>query len=330
MEIVSVIVPVYQAEKYISQCLQSILNQTYREIEVILVDDGSKDHSLKICNTFAQKDDRVKVLHQENQGVSAARNRGLNEARGDYILFVDSDDTIENTMIEYMIAKAEEGCYDIVICGFDHVYIDRIETKIPKLKEGSYNRNYIYANFWEFYREGILHNIGTKLYSRRLLNDNHICFDEKRTVLEDIQFCMDAIKCTDSIYICPHNFYKYMMQTNQNSIQKTYRKNFYLNLQQFFCFIESLGIEKSKDFYLTYMDAILLTLMNEFYDDRKNVKNIIIEYKDICNLNYVKEASRYIIRKDVRFSKFLFYQVIWREWVYVLLLMAYIWYLESR
>lgn len=327
---VSVIIPVYQAEKFIRTCVQSVLSQTYREIELVLVDDGSQDHSLEICNEFAETDSRIKVIHQENRGVSVARNRGLEEATGDYILFVDADDLIEKNMIEYMVKRVSQGCHDIVICGFDYVYSDRIETQIPQMGEGNYKKEYVYANFGELYRQGILHNIGTKLYSVQLLKQNHIRFDEKRTVLEDIQFCLEAIKCADHIYICTANFYKYIMQANQSSIQKTYRKNYYLNLQDFFRFIENLGIKKDKDFYLIYMDAILLTLVNELYNDRKRVGNIIKEYKNICCLDYVKESSQYILKEDVRLSKYLFYKVIWKKWTHILFIMIFVWHLGSR
>ena len=113
---VSVIVPVYKAESFLSNCINSILNQTYRDLEVILVDDGSPDFSGQICEEYAEKDDRVKVIHQKNAGAAAARNCGLKAAAGKYIAFVDSDDWIDRDMYEKMVEAAEIQNCDLVVC----------------------------------------------------------------------------------------------------------------------------------------------------------------------------------------------------------------------
>ena len=113
---VSVIVPVYKAESFLSNCINSILNQTYRDLEVILVDDGSPDFSGQICEEYAEKDGRVKVIHQKNAGAAAARNCGLKAAAGKYIAFVDSDDWIDRDMYEKMVEAAEIQNCDLVVC----------------------------------------------------------------------------------------------------------------------------------------------------------------------------------------------------------------------
>ena len=115
-KILSIIVPVYKAEKFLIRCTDSILKQTFSNIELILVDDGSPDHCPELCEKIAHKDHRVKVVHQKNSGVSVARNTGLKIATGDYITFVDSDDFIEPDMYEKMLKKAEEYQCDIVMC----------------------------------------------------------------------------------------------------------------------------------------------------------------------------------------------------------------------
>ena len=103
MNKISIIIPVYQVEKYIKRCLDSILSQTYSNLEIILIDDGSRDMSGKICDEYAIKDSRIKVIHQDNAGVSVARNKGLDICTGDYVTFVDSDDFLEPLMYEKMI-----------------------------------------------------------------------------------------------------------------------------------------------------------------------------------------------------------------------------------
>ncbi|MBR1540013.1 MAG: glycosyltransferase [Clostridia bacterium] len=115
-ELISIIVPVYKVEKYLDKCINSIVSQTYKNLEVILVDDGSPDSCGKMCDEWTQKDTRIKVIHKENGGLSDARNFGLDCAKGKYIQFVDSDDYIEKDMIEFLYKNLKENNADISIC----------------------------------------------------------------------------------------------------------------------------------------------------------------------------------------------------------------------
>lgn len=116
--LISIIVPVYKTEKYLNRCVESIINQTYKNLEIILIDDSSPDHCPKMCDDWAVRDERIKVLHIENKGVANARNQGLNIAAGDYIGFVDSDDYIEPEMYEYLIGELKTNPCDIAVCGY--------------------------------------------------------------------------------------------------------------------------------------------------------------------------------------------------------------------
>ena len=116
MELISVIVPVYNVESYVAECIESIQNQTYMNLEIILVNDGSTDNSGDICDQYATYDERIKVIHKENAGVSAARNTGIEAANGDYIAFVDSDDYIAPNMYEDMLRILKENDLDILEC----------------------------------------------------------------------------------------------------------------------------------------------------------------------------------------------------------------------
>ncbi len=124
MELISVIVPVFEVEKYLRECIESILNQTYTNLEIILVDDGSPDKCGEICEEYAKTDNRIIVIHQENKGLSSARNRGLDIATGDYIGFVDSDDKIAPDMFEILLNNLKQYDADISICGFYRLYED--------------------------------------------------------------------------------------------------------------------------------------------------------------------------------------------------------------
>lgn len=128
---VSIIVPVYQVEKYISQCIDSILAQTFTDFELILVDDGSNDKSGDICDEYAEKDERVRVLHKENGGLSDARNKGMDQAVGNYFMFVDSDDYIAPTMVEYLYKNILNEDADIAICNYLHFFENDSKKNFP-------------------------------------------------------------------------------------------------------------------------------------------------------------------------------------------------------
>ncbi len=115
---ISIVVPIYNAEKYLDRCIQSILNQSYKDLEIILIDDGSTDSSNKICNNYQKRDNRIKFISQKNEGVSAARNRGISEATGEFIGFVDSDDYIQPNMYETLYGLINKYNCDISICGY--------------------------------------------------------------------------------------------------------------------------------------------------------------------------------------------------------------------
>ena len=123
---VTIIIPIYNTERYLKRCLESVISQTYSNLEIILVDDGSTDNSGIICDNYAKKDTRIRVIHQRNSGVSIARNVAIDISQGEYIKFVDSDDTMDAFAIEKMISKSS-GC-DAIISGFR--YIDKVNNNI--------------------------------------------------------------------------------------------------------------------------------------------------------------------------------------------------------
>lgn len=141
MSELSIIVPVYKVEKYLPKCIDSILAQTFKDFELILIDDGSPDNCGKICDEYAEKDNRIVVIHQENAGVSAARNAGLDIATGTYIGFVDSDDWIEPDMYEVLINTAKCKNADVAVCGFNVYTNEAALNESTHLVEGEYDRN---------------------------------------------------------------------------------------------------------------------------------------------------------------------------------------------
>ena len=131
-KLISIIVPIYKVEIYLRKCIDSIVNQTYKNIEILLIDDGSPDNCGIICDEYAKKDERIKVIHKENGGLSDARNYGIEASTGDYIIFIDSDDYVSESMCENLLICALENNADIVSCNFKEIYIDNNREKINK------------------------------------------------------------------------------------------------------------------------------------------------------------------------------------------------------
>lgn len=188
---VTIIVPVYNAEKYLEKCIKSLINQTYNNLEIILIDDGSLDRSWNICNKFAKKDTRIKAYHKENGGVSSARNWGLSNSSGKYILFVDSDDWLENNMIEILYREIEEQKVDVSICNFfcNDEKSQKINDKTNNKIISDDRKEKIKYLFEESLFGGYLWN---KLIRKSIIGD--IVFDENVKICEDILFLYEIFK----------------------------------------------------------------------------------------------------------------------------------------
>lgn len=190
---ISIIVPIYNVEKYLRKCIESILSQTYKGFELILVDDGSLDGCPQICDEYATKDERIVVIHQKNRGVSAARNAGLEMARGEYIGFVDPDDSIVPEMYEMMIGAMETEQVELAICGYD--YFDE-EGNIDQNRSYKIEKNEILTqkeimNRFSDMPPSIRHGVVNKLFKKSLLYERR--FNEELHSSEDVWFLSEYV-----------------------------------------------------------------------------------------------------------------------------------------
>lgn len=194
MPAVSVIVPVYNAEKAIRKCIESVLNQDYDDFELILVDDGSKDNSPAILDEYAAKDERIKVVHKPNSGVSATRNLALSMAQGTYIRFMDADDWMADDSLRIMVREMEEKPCDLIAAGFYRVVGDRVafkssidDDRVLTLQQYA---EYMMDNPADYYF-GVLWN---KLYRRDLIEKWNVRMDESLSFCEDFIFNLEDRK----------------------------------------------------------------------------------------------------------------------------------------
>ena len=204
-ELISVIVPVYNVDKYIDRCIETIVNQTYRNIEILLIDDGSTDDSGKICDTWANKDKRITVIHKENAGVSSARNLGLENSHGHFISFIDSDDSIDRNMYYEMKKMIEETNSDICFCDIKYIRNGNIEEK-KHLDKEIFNKEEILKSLFDY--NGLNLAAWNKLFRTNVIKN--IRFREDISIREDALFCAEAFD--NSKKIChlkkmPYNYY---------------------------------------------------------------------------------------------------------------------------
>lgn len=230
-ELISVIVPVYNVEKYLDECIESIIKQTYKKLEIILVDDGSKDKSGEKCDQWKSLDNRIKVIHKKNAGLGYARNSGIEVAEGQYILYIDSDDYIEKNMVEKLHAVAQKTSSDTVFCGLKRVMPDGTSFPIP-----AYYDNKTFENE-EILKNVLLEMIGSKpnenedallfmsvwhaLYSAKIIKDNNIRFPSEREIMcEDIIYHINYLPKAKKVAYISDCLYCY--RVNVSSLSQRY------------------------------------------------------------------------------------------------------------
>ena len=203
---VSIIVPVYNAVSSLPRCIESILNQSYNDLEILLVNDGSIDRSLDICLQYASLDNRIKVLNKENGGAASARNEGLDYCMGDYVMFVDSDDYIETDLVEKAIVLQASNKLDWVIYGFK--FLSKRGTRVLAYKKGIYSSTSQIISLIEHYFEHvIIHSCCNKLYRRDLISN--IRMQNGFVYGEDFYFNLHYMRNVESIGVIDDTFYVY-------------------------------------------------------------------------------------------------------------------------
>lgn len=174
---ISVIIPVYNTNVYLRQCVESVIAQTYKKLEIILVDDGSTDDSGTLCDHLAARDERIKVIHQPNGGAGAARNTGIKAAKGEFVAFVDSDDWIDPEMLEYMREKLRRTGSDIAVCGFRYEYRHRTDVKGPMPAPAVYETQEVMKMLME---QKYIHSLPcNKLFRREMLDGTFFAEDRR-------------------------------------------------------------------------------------------------------------------------------------------------------
>lgn len=328
---ISVIVPVYNSEKRLHKCIDSILGQTYTNFELLLINDGSTDRSGTICDEFAKKDERVKVFHKENRGASSARNEGIDNAKGEYICFVDSDDYVSDDYLSaFMVDALKQDKYTLVIQRLINE-IDGVVVKQPEYKHGLYSEKEISELF-------SLNNISKrgypvcKLYNSEIVNRFGIRFNPEIHFCEDLLFMLAYLEHIKNVYLTNKSNYHYISVAG--SLSKKYnsyeseRLTYDLMSNSFEILTKKFTLDsRAKDsFYINNLGAqlfraILTTYRPENKKPRKErlriLKELHTENNVECMDKYTQEGLKinrmgYFLYKQKQFVLFdLFYSIVY-------------------
>lgn len=331
---ISVIIPVYKVELYLRQCLDSVVNQTYRNLEIIVIDDGSPDNCGKICDEYAERDDRIQVIHKKNGGLCAARNDGILHANGEWITFADSDDWIEHKYYEQMVGILKESTADIV-CSQGHIVEE--PTKSVEMHafeesvvfEDSESRNYLFNKTLVFNtNDGLAISAGTvwdKFFRRSFVCQEKLLFDTSSKAWEDLWFSLQAFKKARKVTVTAIVGYHYRM------VPGSITKSFSLNRPQinydFISKAHSLLREQDsmvKNSLNARAIGLIMHSLRFCYFHPANTKSsreITKEIKDMKTWPYYKEAIWSDNHQFLRKKQIVFKYALRMPWIWPLKLM---------
>lgn len=300
---ISIIIPVYNQEKYIEECLKSVISQTYNNIEILVIDDGSTDRSLRICKKFQKIDSRIKVFSIENGGVSRARNYGLKKATGEWVTFVDSDDIISTDYCKELIANTDAKTDMIIARTLSFLHDDITKIADDKYRGGHCDIFLCSREKHELYKSILIDNrkitkyphiatCSAKLFSLKLINNNKLMFNESLKVYEDALFNMEAIEKSRQVKVVNSIIYYY--RENYKSITRNIsldEKNQYVLVEKEFRRFFELTDFIFDDYVSYFRIKNLNTMLSNHFKSKSNnneISNeIIVGYmQDFRNVKY--------------------------------------------
>ena len=288
MSKISVIVPVYKVEKYLDKCVESIIKQTYKDLEIILVDDGSPDNCPAMCDEWAKKDSRIVVIHKENGGVSSARNKGLDIATGEYVCFVDSDDHVTKDYVEILLSCLEESAADIAVAATQ--IIGKNQGKMG-INNDTFSLDGIDEKQTEIiFKSGLLSGPCCKMLKKIIINDNEIRFPQNIHYGEDTIFIFTYLKFCDKIAFSPKEIYMYATE-NSVATKKYWPEISRYVFNRFEAFANFFEAHKIEEQIKTRILSDLAFESFEIIAKRNFLKKSVKEYLKEYNAAYRKFSS---------------------------------------
>lgn len=304
---VSVVIPVYNVEKYLVQCLDSVVAQDYKDIEVILVDDGSTDSSGLICDEYAKKYQFIDVIHKKNGGLGYARNTGIERAKGDYITFIDSDDIVGKQMITNLINQIDRNGVDTVVGGFRRIDVNNEIIAEEKYDFAEYTNDDVYYKLFPKLlgssprgNDSLKMSVWNVMFSMRIIRDHELKFVSERDLIsEDIVWDIDYYKYSKNIIIIPSVEYGY--RVTPGSLSQKYRPNILQSFTKLYNYLdskireESLGEDALHRLQRQFFVNVRYSIANE---KKAGIRNLVARIdKIVRNSTVQKVVWEYPIRK---------------------------------
>lgn len=296
MEKISIIAPVYQVEKYIGQCIESVINQTFKNFELILIDDGSKDKSGNICDEYAKRDKRIHVVHTENKGAASARNKGLDLATGKYIAFVDGDDYLAENMLDKLYKVITQENCDVVVCDFLNLHANSDKDFSLQLSDSKVSGREILSHLKNQKNYGVWTIVWNKLYKKEILKD--LRFPEGKYFEDEIFSDQLYLICNEVQVISDVLYYHRVLETSTMNTQEI--RN-YLDLIDAFQLRINLYLENRLPDDEVY--KVLIYMLEPYTKCAKadfmgNDKERLKQAK-----RFIRKSSRILIKKRLSFIK---------------------------
>jgi len=304
--LVSVIIPVYNAEKVLPGCIDSVLNQSYGNLEIILINDGSTDHTGSLCDRYKTMDNRVKVCHQNNAGPSAARNNGIKVAQGTYLMFVDADDHVDTTIVQRLVDAIETNNAGLAVC----TYKSHLFSNGKEVATGSFQVESVTISTEQFLsldkfdmenaqavraRAHVAGNVWGRLYVLDTIKSNGLLFNTKLTRYEDISFNICYLGYINDIFVSNKELYHYCVNSDQSSLSDRVTKDkFDMLVSSYDAVLHGLG-DRKIDYIKYYYSYIIMGCIIRLFQDTSpfSFREAFHEVKTICSSGAYKDAMRY-------------------------------------
>jgi glycosyltransferase involved in cell wall biosynthesis len=311
--LISIIIPVYNVAMYLRKCMDSVVNQSYKNIEIIIINDGSTDDCEKICNEYLLKDNRIKLITQINQGISAARNVGVLNANGDFIIFVDSDDWVDTNYISILLSKMDEG-FDMVMVAYFRAYQNQLEQRCFGW-QGEYNALAIKRRLLGLYKEELkdpsqadsMVTVWGKLYITKVIKQYKIEFVDTDLIgsAEDLLINLQYIQHVEKVFVIDRPLYFYR-KDNLVSFTKNYRPKLLKQWQVKYNIIEETVSITTDEEKSAFQNRIAMSIIGIGLNEIVSADSIIIKIKKIKQ--YIS-SERY--KKAIEQLNFSYFPIHW-------------------
>lgn len=306
----SIIIPVYNSERNIEKCINSLLNQTYKDFELIIINDGSIDNSYKVINSLIKGKNNIYLYNQTNQGVSAARNLGISKAKGEYISFIDSDDYVDNNYVKELISKVNNNQWDCVITGISFISKSQQKKIIYHLENKEWTPQT--AEEWiSFFKTELLTSPVAKLYKKEIIKKYNIKFNPQLSFAEDRDFNISFLVHTNRIFVCSYYGYNYNTYIENSLSKKKHSSKLYNDYIYWNKLYQHIRIINNGYYSDSYLANLLYNFTIDNYIELFRNYSIMDCYKSIekskkyYNEQYLRQNLKII--KAPRWQKITFY-----------------------